>query len=67
MTVDFSVDPVHFATQLSIPRLRDGGRIINIGAGVTRWALPVYAVYASAKGAVDVLTTHLAGATSPSM
>jgi NAD(P)-dependent dehydrogenase (short-subunit alcohol dehydrogenase family) len=54
-----------FTTQLALPRLRDHGRIVNIGTGLTRFAMPIYAVYAASKGAVDVLTRHLAAELGP--
>lgn len=55
-----NVKGVFFTTQMAIPRLRDNGRIINIGTGLTRFSIPVYAAYAASKGAVTVLTQHLA-------
>lgn len=51
---------VYFITQKSLPLLNDGGRIINISTGTTRFANPGYSVYASMKGAVEVLTKYLA-------
>ncbi len=49
-----------FITQKAIPRLRDGGRIINISSSVTRIAFPLYAIYAPTKGALNTLTILLA-------
>ncbi|MGK7872728.1 MAG: SDR family NAD(P)-dependent oxidoreductase [Xenococcaceae cyanobacterium] len=43
-----------------IPRLRRGGRIINISSALTRINRPEYIVYACTKGAMDVLTQQLA-------
>ncbi len=57
---DLNVKGLFFVTQMAIPRLRDHGRIINIGTGLTRFSLAPYAVYAASKGAVNVLTQHLA-------
>ncbi len=51
---------VYFITQKSLPLLNDGGRIINISTGTTRFANPGYSVYASMKGAVEVFTKYLA-------
>jgi NAD(P)-dependent dehydrogenase (short-subunit alcohol dehydrogenase family) len=62
---DTNVKGLFFATQMAIPRLRDGGRIVNIGTGLTRFSIPVYAAYAASKGAVDVLTRHLAAELGP--
>lgn len=49
-----------FLTRALLPLLVDGGRIINISSGLTRFALPGYAAYASMKGGVEVLTRYLA-------
>lgn len=51
---------VYFLTQKSLPLLNDGGRIINISSGTTRFCAPGYSVYASMKGAVETLTRYLA-------
>ncbi len=51
---------VYFLTQKCLPYLNDGGRIINISSGTTRFANPGYSVYASMKGAVETLTKYLA-------
>ncbi len=55
-----NVKGVFFGTQLALPRLRDGGRIINLSSGLTRFSLPQYTAYAATKGAIDVLTQNLA-------
>jgi NAD(P)-dependent dehydrogenase (short-subunit alcohol dehydrogenase family) len=49
-----------FLTQRLLPLLRDGGRIVNLSTGLTRFAMPGYAAYASMKGAVEVWTRYLA-------
>ena len=49
-----------FLTQKLLPLLNDGGRIVNISSGLTRFALPGYAAYATMKGGVEVLTRYLA-------
>lgn len=51
---------VFFLTQQLLPLIADGGRIVNVSSGLTRFALPGYAAYASMKGAVEVLTKYLA-------
>lgn len=48
--------PVIFLTQALLPLLADGGRIINISTAFTRTSSPGWSVYASAKGALEVLT-----------
>jgi NAD(P)-dependent dehydrogenase (short-subunit alcohol dehydrogenase family) len=45
--------------------MRDGGRVLNLSTGLTRFALPGYAAYASMKGAVEVLTRYLAKELGP--
>lgn len=49
-----------FLTQRMLPLLVDGGRIVNISSGLTRFALPGYAAYAAMKGAMEVLTRYQA-------
>lgn len=51
---------VYFLTQKSLPLIADGGRIINLSTGLTRFATPGYAAYASMKGAIEVFTKYLA-------
>ena len=51
---------VFFLTQRLLPLLADGGRIVNISSGLTRFSFPGSAAYASMKGAVEVLTRYLA-------
>ena len=55
-----------FITQLALPRLRDGGRIITIGTMLTRgMAMPSAIGYAMSKAALDVLTSTLAKQLGP--
>ena len=51
---------VFLLTQKLLPLINDGGRIVNISSGLTRFALPGASAYASMKGAVEVLTRYLA-------
>ena len=51
---------VFFLTQALLPLIADGGRIVNVSTGLTRFALPGFAAYASMKGAIEVLTKYLA-------
>ncbi|MFL5787266.1 MAG: SDR family NAD(P)-dependent oxidoreductase [Flavisolibacter sp.] len=51
---------VYFLTQRVLPIISDGGRIINISTGTTRFCVPGYSVYASMKGAIEVFTRYLA-------
>ena len=52
---------VFFLTQKLFPLIKDGGRIVNVSTARTRTASPGGAVYASMKGAVEVLSRHLTG------
>jgi 3-oxoacyl-[acyl-carrier protein] reductase len=49
-----------FITQAALPRLRDGGRIINISSGTSRIVNPAVVSYAMAKGALEVFSKTLA-------
>ena len=51
---------VFFLTQKALPLLRDGGRIITISTGLTRFVGPGYVAYATMKGAIEVFTRYLA-------
>lgn len=51
---------VYFLTQKSIPLLNDGGGIVNISSGTTRFCVPGYSVYSSMKGALEVFTRYVA-------
>lgn len=56
---------VYFLTQKLLPLLNAGGGIVNISSGTTRFANPGYSVYASMKGAIEVLTKYLAKELGP--
>ncbi|WP_433943773.1 SDR family oxidoreductase [Paenibacillus sp. SN-8-1] len=49
-----------FLTQQALPRLRDGGRIINLSSVVTRVAYPEVLGYSMTKGAINTFTLALA-------
>lgn len=49
-----------FVIQQALPRLKEGGRIINISSFVTRVASPSVFAYSMSKGAIDTLTHVLA-------
>lgn len=51
---------VFLLTQKLLPFLNDGGRIVNISSARTRVSSPGGAAYASMKGAVEVLSRHMA-------
>ena len=50
---------VFFLTQHALPLINDGGRIINISTGTTRFVNPGYHIYASMKSAIETLTKYL--------
>ncbi len=49
-----------FLSQLALKYLKDGGGIINISSGLSRFSLPGYSAYATMKGAVETLTRYQA-------
>jgi len=51
---------IYFLTQKLLPHLNSHAGIINISTGTTRFANPGYSVYASMKGAIEVLTKYMA-------
>jgi NAD(P)-dependent dehydrogenase (short-subunit alcohol dehydrogenase family) len=51
---------IYFLTQKLLPHLNEGGAIVNISTGTTRFSNPGYSVYASMKGAIEVFTKYLA-------
>lgn len=56
---------VFFLTQALLPLIADGGRIVNVSSGLTRFALPGYSAYAAMKGGVEVFTRYLAKELGP--
>jgi NAD(P)-dependent dehydrogenase (short-subunit alcohol dehydrogenase family) len=51
---------VYFLTQGALELIRDGGRIINLSSGLTRFSTPGYSAYGAVKGAVETLTRYMA-------
>jgi len=49
-----------FLTQKALQIMNDGGGIVNISSGLTRFSFPGYAAYASMKGAMETLTKYQA-------
>ncbi len=54
-----------FLTQKLLPLMADGGRVVNVSTGLARFVTPGFAAYASAKGAVEVMTRYLAAELGP--
>ena len=57
---DTNVKSVFFLTQGLLDVLVDGGRIIMIGSGLTRFSLDPYIVYAASKAALTSFATYMA-------
>jgi NAD(P)-dependent dehydrogenase (short-subunit alcohol dehydrogenase family) len=55
----------YFLTQKLLPLIADGGRIVNLSTGLTRYTYPGQSAYAVVKGGVDVLTRYLAAELGP--
>lgn len=51
---------VYFLTQKSLPIINDGGCIVNISSGTTRFCVPGYSVYSSMKTAIETFTKYVA-------
>jgi NAD(P)-dependent dehydrogenase (short-subunit alcohol dehydrogenase family) len=56
---------VFFLTQQLLPHINDGGSIIQISSSTTSFHVYGYSIYASMKGAVEVLTRYLAKEMGP--
>ncbi len=63
--MDIHVKGPFFLTQKLLPLIADGGRIVNVSTGLVRIIIPGPAAYASAKGAVEVMTKYLAAELGP--
>ncbi|MFG1359255.1 SDR family oxidoreductase [Xanthobacter pseudotagetidis] len=63
--VNVHLKGVFFLTQALLPLIADGGRIVNLSSGLTRFCYPGYSAYAAMKGAVEVLTRYLAKELGP--
>ena len=50
----------YFLTQKAIPMIIDGGAVIFISSGTTRFSVPGYSVYSSMKAALEIFTRHVA-------
>lgn len=54
-----------FLTQTLLPQLMDGGSIVNISTGLTRFTIPGFGAYATMKGAVETMTKYWAKELGP--
>ena len=51
---------VFFLTQTLLPLMEDGGRVVNLSSGLTRFVVPGASAYATMKGGVEALTRYIA-------
>ena len=58
--LDVHVKGPYLLTQALLGLLADGGDVLFVSTGLTRFSIPGYSAYASAKGAVEVLARYLA-------
>ena len=56
---------VFFLSQTLLPLINDGGQIVNISTGTSRFVLPGYSIYAALKTAVEGLTRYMAKELGP--
>jgi NAD(P)-dependent dehydrogenase (short-subunit alcohol dehydrogenase family) len=63
--VNIHLKGVYFLTQKLLPVIADGGRIVNVSSGLTRFTNPGSSAYAVMKGGVEVLTRYLAKELGP--
>lgn len=54
-----------FLIQKLLPVIADGGRIVTMSTGLTRYTFPGQAAYAASKAAVEVMTRYLAAELGP--
>lgn len=60
MLLNVHFKSVYFLTQNALPLLNDGGAVVNISTGTTRFCVPGYSVYSSMKSAVETFTKYIA-------
>lgn len=51
---------VYFLTQKALNMINDGGAVVNISTGTTRFCVPGYSVYSSMKSAIETFTKYVA-------
>ncbi len=54
-----------FLVKELLPLIKDGGKILNVSSGLTRFTLSGYAAYAAMKGGIEVFTRYLAKELGP--
>ncbi|MET0378246.1 MAG: SDR family oxidoreductase [Spongiibacteraceae bacterium] len=62
---DTNIKGLFFVSKFAIPRLRDGGRVVNISSLSSRGAMPGLAAYAASKTPINSITLSLAQLLGP--
>lgn len=65
LMVDVHFKGVFFLTQTLLPLIADGGRVVNLSTGLTRFVGEGWSVYAAVKSAVETYTKYLAKELGP--
>lgn len=63
--VNVHLKSAFFLSQRLIPLLEDGGSILNVSSGLSRFTFPGYSAYSAMKGGVEVLTRYMAKELGP--
>jgi NAD(P)-dependent dehydrogenase (short-subunit alcohol dehydrogenase family) len=63
--IDLNLRAAFFCTQAAVPRMREGGHIVNVSDVITRLARPGWAPYTASKAGVEALTRSLAAELRP--
>ncbi|WP_299611790.1 SDR family oxidoreductase [uncultured Tateyamaria sp.] len=63
--MDTNLKSAFFLTQALQDRINDDGRILFLGTGLTRFALPPYVAYAASKAALSAVALYLAKTLGP--
>lgn len=58
--VNIHIKSPYFLTQKLLANIKDGGKIINVSTGLTRFSLAGFSAYAMMKGAVEVMSRYFA-------
>ncbi len=62
---DINVKGVFFTIKAAVERMRDGGRVVTLGSGLTRFVMTEYIAYSASKSAVFGFTKILAQELGP--
>jgi NAD(P)-dependent dehydrogenase (short-subunit alcohol dehydrogenase family) len=62
---DTNIKGLFFVCQQALPRLRDGGKVVNVSSLSSRGAMPALAAYAASKTPINSLTLSFAALLGP--